>query len=56
MKLNFIKQKIPNDFNEEFLKNYDKCSDSWRKEVEKMIKRTAQNNPPTDKNNNNTND
>ena len=37
---NFINQEIANDnFNEEFLKNYDKFSDSWRKEVDKMIKK-----------------
>jgi len=37
---NFVNQEIVNDnFNEEFLKNYDKFSDSWRKEVDKMIKK-----------------
>ena len=39
-KLNFVKEKKPNDFNEEFLKNLNQFSDSWRKEAEKMIKRT----------------
>ena len=51
-KLNFIKQKNSNDFNEEFLKNYDKFSDSWRREVEKMMKRNS--NP--NNNNNSSND
>ena len=50
-KLNFIKQKNSNDFNEEFLKNYDKFSDSWRREVEKMLKRTTNKNNNNDKNN-----
>ena len=39
-KLNFVKDKIPNDFNDEFLKNLNQFSDSWRKDAEKMIKRT----------------
>jgi len=34
-KLNFIND----NFNEEFMKYYDKFSDSWRKEVDKMIKK-----------------
>ena len=39
-KINLSNQGITNDnFNEEFLKNYDKFSDSWRKEVDKMIKK-----------------
>ena len=39
-KANIINQGITNDnFNEEFLKNYDKFSDSWRKEVDKMLKK-----------------
>ena len=39
-KLNLISQGIINDnFNEEFLKYYDKFSDSWRKEVDKMLKK-----------------
>ena len=39
-KVNLINQTITNDnFNEEFLKNYDKFSDSWRKEVDKMLKK-----------------
>ena len=28
-----------NDFNQEFLKNIDNFSESWRKEVEKMMQR-----------------
>ena len=27
------------NFNEEFMKYYDKFSDSWRKEVDKMLKK-----------------
>ena len=43
-KLNFINQDIVNDnFNEEFLKYYDKFSDSWRKEVDKMLKKGKNN-------------
>ena len=39
-KINLINQGIVNDnFNEEFLKYYDKFSDSWRKEVDKMLKK-----------------
>ena len=39
-KINLISQGIVNDnFNEEFLKYYDKFSDSWRKEVDKMLKK-----------------
>ena len=34
-KLNFIND----NFNEEFMKYYDKFSDSWRKEVDKMLKK-----------------
>ena len=34
-KLNFINE----NFNEEFMKYYDKFSDSWRKEVDKMLKK-----------------
>ena len=38
--LNLINQEVVNDnFNEEFLKYYDKFSDSWRKEVDKMLKK-----------------
>ena len=38
-KINLINQGIVNDnFNEEFLKYYDKFSDSWRKEVDKIFK------------------
>ena len=38
--LNLINQEVANDnFNEEFLKYYDKFSDSWRKEVDKMLKK-----------------
>ena len=38
--LNFINQSTTNDnFNDEFLKYYDKFSDSWRKEVDKMLKK-----------------
>ena len=38
--LNLINQEVTNDnFNEEFLKYYDKFSDSWRKEVDKMLKK-----------------
>ena len=35
-KLNFIKN---DNFNEEFMKYYDIFSDSWRKEVDKMLKK-----------------
>jgi hypothetical protein len=39
-KINLINQGIVNDnFNEEFLKYSDKFSDSWRKEVDKMLKK-----------------
>ena len=39
-KINLKNQGIVNDnFNEEFLKYYDKFSDSWRKEVDKMLKK-----------------
>lgn len=34
-KLNFMND----NFNEEFMKYYDKFSDSWRKEVDKMLKK-----------------
>lgn len=58
-KLNFIKKEEANDFNEEFLKCYDKFSDSWRKEVDKMLKKGTQSNIPvcskSNDNNNNTN-
>ena len=38
--INLINQEVVNDnFNEEFLKYYDKFSDSWRKEVDKMLKK-----------------
>ena len=38
--LNCPNQGIVSDnFNEEFLKYYDKFSDSWRKEVDKMLKK-----------------
>ena len=38
--LNCTNQGIVSDnFNEEFLKYYDKFSDSWRKEVDKMLKK-----------------
>ena len=38
--VNFVNQGIINDnFNEEFLKYYDKFSDSWRKEVDKIFKK-----------------
>ena len=44
-KLNLINQGIINDnFNEEFLKYYDKFSDSWRKEADKMIKKGKEKN------------
>ena len=34
------KLNLKNDnFNEEFMKYYDKFSDSWRKEVDKMLKK-----------------
>ena len=34
------KLDLKNDnFNEEFMKYYDKFSDSWRKEVDKMLKK-----------------
>ena len=42
---NIIKKKLRqnkddfNDFNQEFLKNIDNFSESWRKEAEKMMKR-----------------
>ena len=45
--LNLISQnkdnEICSDFNHEFLKNIDNFSESWRKEVEKMMKRTGNN-------------
>ena len=41
--LNCINQEVANDnFNEEFLKYYDKFSDSWRKEVDKMLKKVKE--------------
>ena len=44
-KLNLITQGIINDnFNEEFLKYYDKFSDSWRKEADKMLKKGKEKN------------
>ena len=39
-KVSFANQDLVNDnFNEEFLKYYDKFSDSWRKEVDKIFKK-----------------
>ena len=38
--VNFVNQGVINEnFNEEFLKYYDKFSDSWRKEVDKIFKK-----------------
>jgi len=37
-------KEVYNDFNKEFLKNVDNFSESWRKEVEKMMKRKGNNN------------
>ena len=46
--LNLIKPKqnkeLFNDFNQEFLKNVDNFSESWRKEVEKMMQRKGNSN------------
>ena len=40
-----IQNKEPfSDFNQEFLKNVDNFSESWRKEVEKMMQRKGNNN------------
>ena len=36
-------EKICFDFNQEFLRNVDNFSESWRKEVEKMMKRKSKN-------------
>ena len=35
---------VNEDFNAEFLKNYDNFSESWRREVDKMLKRRGKNN------------
>ena len=37
--LNFSSKVGNNNFNDEFLKNYDYFSDSWRKEADKMLQR-----------------
>ena len=37
--LNFSSKVENNNFNDEFLKNYDYFSDSWRKEADKMLQR-----------------
>ena len=37
-------KELFNDFNQEFLKNVDNFSESWRKEVEKMMQRKGNNN------------
>ena len=37
--LNFSSKVKNNNFNDEFLKNYDYFSDSWRKEADKMLQR-----------------
>ena len=45
--LNLMSQQpkeVYSDFNKEFLKNVDNFSESWRKEVEKMMKRKGNNN------------
>ena len=45
--LNLMSQQpkeVYSDFNKEFLKNADNFSESWRKEVEKMMKRKGNNN------------
>ena len=44
--LNLMRQhpkEVYSDFNKEFLKNVDNFSESWRKEVEKMMKRKGNN-------------
>ena len=41
--LNFVGKFGTYNFNDEFLKDYENFSESWRKEVDKMIQRRGNN-------------